>query len=114
MAHINQFTDYREFLFHRFSEMKSVRPTFSLQYCANQLGVSKSYVKLVFDGKRHITLQSLPLYTKLFKLTAKEKMHLSFLFCYTLATNEILRRHFQLAIVEIESNRMIPPECTEG
>ena len=114
MAQINQFTDYRDFLFHRFSETKAARPTFSLQFCANQLGVSKSYVKLVFDRKRHITLQSLPLYTKLFKLTAKEKMYLSFLFCSTLATNEVLRKHFQLAIVEIENNRMIPPECTEG
>lgn len=106
---IGEFTDYRDFLNFKYKQAKAKKPSFSLQYCATQLQVSKTFVKFVFDKKRHFTFPTLPLVWELFKLTPKERMQLTFLFCFTVSEDVTLKAHFQSVLNGIEQET-IPVE----
>lgn len=107
--HIGAYSDYRDFLKFKYKEAKAKRATFSLQHCATQLDVSKTFVKFVFDKKRHFTFPTLPLVWALFKLTPREQMQLTFLFCFTVSEDVTLKSHFKRVLDGIESNT-IPVE----
>ncbi|WP_413559430.1 hypothetical protein [Bdellovibrio sp. HCB209] len=94
-GYIGDFTDYRDFLNFKYKEAKAKKASFSLQYCATQLQVSKTFVKFVFDKKRHFTFPTLPLVWELFRLTPKERMQLTFLFCFTVSEDPTLKSHFK-------------------
>ncbi|MEK2689624.1 hypothetical protein [Bdellovibrio sp. GT3] len=101
---ISKYTDYRDFLKDRYKDAKLKKVTFSLQYCATQLQVSKTFVKFVFDKKRHFTFGTLPLVWDLFKLTPREQIQLTFLFCHTVAEDVALKSHFKAVLNGIENN----------
>ncbi|WP_413586034.1 hypothetical protein [Bdellovibrio sp. HCB274] len=104
---IESFSDYRDFLKTKYMESKAKKQTFSLQHCATQLQVSKTFVKFVFDKKRHFTFGTLPFVWILFKLTPKEQLQLTFLFCQTVAEDKVLKSHFTAVLQGIEANRIV-------
>lgn len=60
MVSIFNYVDYREFLKDFFQAKKSANPHFSFQVFAIQAGFkSRSYIKLVMDGKKNITEDSI-------------------------------------------------------
>ncbi|MBO9667552.1 MAG: hypothetical protein J7501_12155 [Bdellovibrio sp.] len=111
--HIGSYPDYRDFLKEKFVQEKAKKYTFSLQFCADKLDVSKTFVKLVLDKKRHFSLDTLPLLWDLFKLTEKERMYFTFLFCRTICRNELLKHQFDFVMTNIENDTLLLPRLPD-
>jgi uncharacterized protein (TIGR02147 family) len=108
--HIGQFPDYRDFLKEKFLFEKSKKYAFSLQFCADKLNVSKTFVKLVLDKKRHFSIDTIPSLWELFKLDPKERLYFTFLFCKTISHNELLKGHFDLILQKIQDDAIAIPQ----
>ncbi len=73
MPNIFNYLDYREFLEDFYDEKKSGNPHFSFQVFASQAGFrSKSFIKLVIDGKKNLTAESIERLNKSLKLGDKQ------------------------------------------
>jgi uncharacterized protein (TIGR02147 family) len=72
MPNIFDYMDYREFLEDFYQEKKAHNPHFSFQLFAEQAGFgSKSFIKLVIDGKKNLGDQSLEQLNRALKLNDK-------------------------------------------
>lgn len=72
MPNIFNYIDYREFLEDFYNEQKVINKAFSYQYFANKAGFkSKSFIKLVIDGKKNLTTDSIEKLNNVLKLTEK-------------------------------------------
>lgn len=72
MKSIFSYTDYREFLDDFYLEKKSSNPHFSFQVFALQAGFkSKSFIKLVIDGKKNLSERSIDQLNRALKLDEK-------------------------------------------
>jgi uncharacterized protein (TIGR02147 family) len=72
MPNIFNYIDYREFLEDFYNEQKGQNKAFSYQYFANKAGFkSKSFIKLVIDGKKNLTADSIEKLNNVLKLTEK-------------------------------------------
>jgi uncharacterized protein (TIGR02147 family) len=72
MPNIFNYIDYREFLEEFYHEQKSQNKAFSYQYFANKAGFkSKSFIKLVIDGKKNLTSDSIEKLNNVLKLNEK-------------------------------------------
>lgn len=72
MINIFNYIDYREFLEDFYNEQKGINKAFSYQYFANKAGFrSKSFIKLVIDGKKNLTTDSIEKLNQVLKLTEK-------------------------------------------
>ena len=91
MADFEKYTDYRDYFFELFLKRKKQSPSFSYQYCSTKLKTSRSYLKLVFTKKRHITLEKLNPICNLFKLSAIEKQWALFLFLKNTASDKEMK-----------------------
>lgn len=107
------FPDYRDLLKEKFAAEKAKKYSFSLQYCADRLQVSKTFVKLVFDKKRHFSMDTLPRLWDLFKLTHKERLHLTFLFCHTISDSDLLKNQFALVMKNVENETLVVSDATQ-
>ncbi|UYL08568.1 hypothetical protein B9G69_016105 [Bdellovibrio sp. SKB1291214] len=112
-THIGSYPDYRDFLKEKFVAEKTKKYSFSLQYCADRLQVSKTFVKLVFDKKRHFSMDTLPRLWDLFKLSDKERLHLTFLFCHTISDSDLLKIQFELVMRNVQNETLTVRSATE-
>jgi uncharacterized protein (TIGR02147 family) len=72
MPNIFNYIDYREFLEDFYNEQKGINKAFSYQYFANKAGFkSKSFIKLVIDGKKNLTTDSIEKLNNVLRLTEK-------------------------------------------
>ncbi len=72
MISVFNYLDYREFLKDFFHEKKSANPHFSFHVFAAQAGFkSRSYIKLVMDGKKNMTDDSVEKLNKALRLPGK-------------------------------------------
>ncbi|WP_413558949.1 hypothetical protein [Bdellovibrio sp. HCB209] len=110
---IGNYPDYRDFLKEKFSVEKAKKYSFSLQYCADRLHVSKTFVKLVFDKKRHLSMDTLPRLWDLFKLDDKERLHLTFLFCHTISDSDLLKHQFEVVMQNVQNETLKISTATE-
>lgn len=78
---IFKFKDYRLFLKDLFQATKKKNKNVSLETLARKIGVSKSYIRYVLDGKRHITLDLTSKIAKAFKLSRQEHQGLIYMVC---------------------------------
>ena len=110
--HIGQFPDYRDFLKEKFLFEKSKKYAFSLQFCADKLKVSKTFVKLVLDKKRHFSIDTIPSLWDLFKFDSKERLYFTFLFCRSISNNAQLKTHFDLILQKIQEDAIVIPQIS--
>jgi len=75
---IINFSDYRDFLKLKVDEKKQFAK-FSYQSFANKLGVTKSYLKLVVDKQRHISIEKAFPISRFFGLNAFESQYFYFM-----------------------------------
>ncbi|NLE02187.1 MAG: TIGR02147 family protein [Fibrobacter sp.] len=72
MVNIFNYIDYREFLEDFYHEQKARNKAFSFQFFANKAGFkSKSFIKLVIDGKKNLTEESMEKLNNVLKLSEK-------------------------------------------
>ncbi|HEX2955671.1 MAG TPA: TIGR02147 family protein [Chitinispirillaceae bacterium] len=73
MKSIFEYMDYREFLLHTFEEKKSKHDFYSYRLFSQKAGFkSPNFLKLVIDGDRNLTKESVFKVAKAFSLTKKE------------------------------------------
>jgi uncharacterized protein (TIGR02147 family) len=96
MLNIFNYIDYREFLENFYNEQKALNKVFSYQYFANKAGFkSKSFIKLVIDGKKNLTTDSIQKLNNVLKLNEKSFSY----FCDLVAFNQtrsVQQRNFYL------------------
>jgi uncharacterized protein (TIGR02147 family) len=94
MPNIFNYIDYREFLEDFYNEQKSVSKAFSYQYLANKAGFkSKSFIKLVIDGKKNLTNDSIQKLNNVLKLKDKSFSYFIDLIAFN-QTRSIQQRNF--------------------
>jgi AraC-like DNA-binding protein len=74
------FTDYRLLMKECFHQHKSARSTASLQSVADKIGISKSYLKMIMDQERHLSMEKISIFAKIFKFNNQEKNFFYFLY----------------------------------
>ncbi len=68
-----EYNDYRAYLRAMYSFLKSTRRTFSFRFFAREAGFSSpNFLKLVMDGKRNLTVESLRRFSKALKHNRQE------------------------------------------
>lgn len=93
---IFSFVNYREFLKAYFEEIRKTDNFFSYRYLERMSGLSRSYFKLLIDGKRNVSPVALSKLAKAFKLTKKEVAYFETLVLYNQAENDEEKdRHFE-------------------
>lgn len=95
MSDISGFEDYRDFIQFQFQTLKKSKPKFSYQNVANDLGTTKSYLKLVIDKKRHISLDKLIGLADYFKLSSFETQYLIFSFLAATSKETEIKEFFK-------------------
>jgi uncharacterized protein (TIGR02147 family) len=85
MPNIFNFMEYRRFLLAVYAEEKAKNSRFSYSVMAQQAGFrSKSFIKLVIDGKKNLSRDSITAMNKVLKLTGKSFSY----FCDLVAFNQ--------------------------
>lgn len=105
MLNIFNYIDYREFLEDFYDEQKAENKAFSFQYFANKAGFkSKSFIKLVIDGKKNLTPDSTQKLNNVLKLKEKAFSY----FCDLVAFNQtrsIQQRNFYFEKLSLYNKR---------
>lgn len=100
MPNIFNFMNYRDYLRAFYNEEKAARRGFSYRVMAEQAGFgSKSFIKLIIDGKKNLTPESLRKLNNVLKLSEKSFSYFSDLVAFNQARslrdrNENLKRLF--------------------
>jgi uncharacterized protein (TIGR02147 family) len=95
MPDVFAYIDYREFLRDYYQEMKERSDAFSYQSLANRAGFrSKSYIKLVIDGKKNLTERSVEKLNVALKLKGKALSYFRDLVAFNQARSYRLRSYY--------------------
>ena len=73
MKEIEKFDDYRDYIKYLFDIKKIENSKTSFQSFASKTKLSKSYLKMVIDKKRHISLDNIPILANYFNLNNRTK-----------------------------------------
>lgn len=74
MLSIFTYTDYRAFLRDAYTQAKQTTPAFSYRYFSRKAGfASPNFLKLVIEGKRNLSADSIPKFSQAFKLPRRER-----------------------------------------
>ena len=95
---LSEYDDYRDFFSDHFNLRKSKSKVFSYQYCAIKLDVSRSYLKLVFNKDRHISLDKLSALSDFFKISLFERQWVTHLFLLNTCSNVEMRQYFKTVV----------------
>ncbi len=88
LPNIFEFLNYREYLLEFYIAKKVKNPNFSYQVFANMAGFkSKSFIKLVIDGKKNLTSESSEKLNKVLKLSKKSFSYFQDLIAFEQAKN---------------------------
>ncbi len=95
MLNVFEYTNYRKFLLDFYHEQKSKNESFSYQIMANKAGFrSKSFIKLVIDGKKNLTRESALKINSVIKLNEKAFSYFEDLIAFNQAKTLKLRNLF--------------------
>lgn len=94
MPEIQTYSDYRDFILACITEQKLNKTNFSYQHVANRLGTTKSYLKLVVDKKRQMSLNKVIPLCEYFKLSDFERQYFIFLYMKNTVKNAEIREFF--------------------
>jgi uncharacterized protein (TIGR02147 family) len=88
MPPVFSYLNYRDFLRDYYLEEKAKNPSFSYQFFANKAGFkSKSFLKLVIDGRKNLTVESLAKMAQAMKLREKSFSYFEDLVAFNQATS---------------------------
>ena len=85
-TNVFEYSDFRAYLKEVVAELKKRRDDFTMRHIAEMVGFgSPSFLKMIIDGQRNLTQQSLEKLCTLFHIKGKEKQYFSLLveFCQT-------------------------------
>jgi len=95
MPNVFAYIDYRMYLRDFYREMKEKYPSFSFQRFADRAGFkSKSYIKLVIDGKKNVTERSIEKCNAVLKLKGNAFSYLKDLVAFNQAKTYQLRNYY--------------------
>lgn len=111
------FSDYRDFLKHRFETLKKQNRNFSLNACAKRSKISKSLFQFILNKKRHLGLDRMPLLAKTLHLSADEEYFTYLMICKSSSRNPTIQSHFEKILNRIrheyvKSDLQAPPTVT--
>ena len=93
---ILEFQDYRDYLRSLVDEKKQLlKNRFSFQIFSQSLALSKSYLKMVIDKKRHISIERIFQISSYFKLSNVENQYFIFLFLKNTSKNKNIVSFFE-------------------
>jgi uncharacterized protein (TIGR02147 family) len=115
--HILEYTDYRQYLADFYGHSKSADPRFSYRTMARSMGFSSpNFLKLVIDGDRNLSKDSLDKIVAGLKLKKHEAEYFSYLVFFAQAKTPVDKNYYFGLIVSIRSGLIstnIPPEQFE-
>lgn len=77
---IFEYDDYRKFILDHYKTNKERNPSFSYGVLARRGGISsRGHIKLILDGKRNLTIKSIPKFAKAFGLNSAEERYFEIL-----------------------------------
>ena len=95
MQTIFEYSDYREFLRDVYEFKKAKNPNYSYRYLAMKANINSSgYYKLIIDGKRNLTKQSILKTVKAFELAGREAEYFENLVFFNQAKSVEEKNHF--------------------
>lgn len=106
MESIFMYTDYRHYLKERYKEFKITQPFFSYRYFSKRAGfASPNFLKLVMDGKRNLSAESIYKFADALKLNQKEKRFFEILVQYNQTADPRQKEHYYLQMLEFSDYR---------
>ena len=90
--------DYRDFVEYFFLRQKSQNRNLSYQNTATKMGTSKSYLKLVIDKKRHMSIEKVGKFCDVFKLSDQERQIFLFLFLRDTCSDKLIKEIFKTTL----------------
>ncbi|MDP2600793.1 MAG: TIGR02147 family protein [Deltaproteobacteria bacterium] len=106
MKTIYAYSNYREFLKDMVQELKNSQPSFSYRYFAKKAGyTSPNFLKLVIDGKRNLSEESIRKFAEVFKLGKKEKRFFELLVHYNQTIHPERRQQYYQEILDFAEYR---------
>ena len=95
MTTIFDYTDYRLFLKDRYAALKQINPAFSYRYFSQKAGFSSpNFLKLVMDGARNLSAESIHKFGQVLKLNNKEQRFFELMVQYNQASDPKQRQHY--------------------
>lgn len=110
MNSIFEFTDFRQYLKDYYETHREAEKGFSFRRMSHQLGfTSPNFLKLVIDGKRNISKESLEKLIKGFNFNRKEADYFTVLVNFALAKNPIQKNYYFSLLVSLRAKKNIAP-----
>ncbi|WP_413289681.1 TIGR02147 family protein [Bdellovibrio sp. HCB337] len=100
--------DYRLLLKKLFVSLKSERKKMSLQKIADKIGISKSFLKMVMDQQRHISVENMRKVAEAFNMDSRQKTYFYFLVLENLMTDKAMKSFFANLLSMIRSLEHLP------
>lgn len=95
MVTIFEYTNYRLFLKDKYAELKLKSPAFSYRYFSKKCGYSSpNFLKLVIDGKRNLSADSIDKFALFFEFNKAERDYFSKLVHFNQAKNSTEKNEF--------------------
>ncbi|NLE02645.1 MAG: TIGR02147 family protein [Fibrobacter sp.] len=96
MPNIFDYFDYHKYLMDYYKERKAAQPFFSYRYMSQKLDIDAGYLVKVFQGKKNISIDSVPKFIDLLKLNKKEGKYFELLTHFSKSkTNEEMTEYFE-------------------
>lgn len=101
MNEIFTYTDYRSYLKDKYTQLKSTQPVFSYRFFSKRAGfASPNFLKLVIEGKRNLSQESIHRFADVLKLKTKERRFFEILVHYTQAKDPGSKQHYYQQLLE--------------
>lgn len=103
---IYAFMDYRLYLKKVYDYLKNHKTHFSYRYFAKLAGFGgQSYLRMVMDGERGLTPESITKFIRVFKLNQKESAYFESLVFYNQARSEEERDRYHAQLMSLRLNK---------
>ncbi len=110
MINIFNYTNYRVFLKDKYDELKKESSSFSYRYFSMKCGYSSpNFLKLVMDGKRNLSEESIETFARFFKFDQSEKRYFSRLVKFNQAKTSSERKELAEEILKSSVFNRIHP-----
>lgn len=101
MSKIFEYTNYRMYLKDKYEELKSESSSFSYRYFAMKCGYkSPNFLKLVMNGERNLSIESIATFSKFFKLGKREASYFKKLVLFNQSTSALEREELAKEIIQ--------------
>jgi uncharacterized protein (TIGR02147 family) len=98
--------NHHSYLKELFDYTKKKNPVFSHAFCAKKIGVSSSYLKNVFSGRRHLNIEWVAKIAAIFRLTAFERRLLTVMLVRDQITEKDTRTYFDGVIGVLKAEKI--------